>query len=176
MIISIISAIAKNRVIGSKNGLPWHLPADFKYFKEKTLGKTIILGLNTFKSIGEKPLPNRKHIILCDKPDYKVPEGCFLARSIDEALKVAKELAQKQNDDEVMICGGAFVYKQFLPLANRLYLTYIDQEFEGDVLFPEFNLAEWKEVSRQDFEPDPLDVSGQVKNKWPYSFVVLERI
>lgn len=170
--ISIISAIAKNRVIGSKNGLPWHLPADFKYFKEKTAGKVLILGLNTFKSIGEKPLPNRKHVILCDKPDYKVPgdnKDCFLVNSIDRALKVAKELAEEQGNDEIMICGGAFVYKQFLPIADRLYLTYIYQDFDGDTYFPEFNMLDWKEASRQDYEPDE-------KNKWPYSFVVLERI
>lgn len=170
--ISIISAIAKNRVIGSKNGLPWHLPADFKYFKEKTASKVLVMGLNTFKSIGEKPLPGRKHVILCDKPDYKVPvenKDCFLVDSIENAIKTAKELAQKQNDEEIMICGGAFVYKQFLPLADRLYLTYIHQDFEGDVLFPEFNLAEWKETSREDHQPE-------AKNKYSYSFVVLERI
>jgi dihydrofolate reductase len=182
MIISIISAIAKNKIIGSKNGLPWHLPADFKYFKEKTLGKTIILGLNTFKSIGEKPLPNRKHIILCDKPDYKVPENCFLARSIEEALEIAKKIendpqASSGQKSEIFVCGGAFVYKQFLPLANRLYLTYIHQDFEGDTYFPDFDLSEWKEVKREDHQPDdPQASSGQVKNKWPYSFVVLERI
>lgn len=200
MIISIISAVAKNKVIGSKNGLPWHLPADFKYFKEKTLGKTIILGLNTFKSIGEKPLPNRKHIILCDKLDYKVPEpnggigSYFLAKSIDKALEIAKKLSEQENtlidstdslqsglgqkqkqEQEIFICGGAFVYKQFLPLANRLYLTYIHQDFEGDVLFPDFDLSEWKEVSREDHQPDALDEFGQVKNKYAYSFVVLER-
>lgn len=177
--ISIISAIAKNKVIGSKNGLPWHLPADFKYFKEKTAGKVLIMGLNTFKSIGEKPLPNRKHVILCDNPDYKVPgdnKDCFLVSSIEMALEVAKELSVKQGNDEIMICGGAFVYKQFLPLVDRLYLTYIHQDFEGDTYFPEFNMAEWKEISRQDFEPDPSNASGQVKNKWPYSFVVLDRI
>jgi dihydrofolate reductase len=177
--ISIISAIAKNKVIGNKNGLPWHLPADFKYFKEKTAGKVLIMGLNTFKSIGEKPLPSRKHVILCDKPEYKVPgdnNDCFLASSVDQALEVAKELSVKQASDEIMICGGAFVYKQFLPLADRLYLTYINQDFEGDIYFPEFNLADWKEISRQDFQSDPLDASGQAKNQWSYSFVVLDRI
>jgi len=179
--ISIISAIAENRVIGSKNGLPWHLPADFKYFKEKTAGKVLIMGLNTFKSIGEKPLPGRKHVILCDNLDYKVPEDskdCFLVKSINEAVEIAKRLAfdsatglaQAENfEPEIFVCGGAFVYKQFLPIADRLYLTYIDQEFDGDVYFPEFNIADWKEISRQDFQSDE-------KNKWPYSFVVLDRI
>lgn len=160
--ISMISALAENRVIGNKNALPWHLPADFKHFKEKTLGKTIILGLNTFKSIGEKPLPNRRHIILHTEANYKVPEGCFLATSIDQALDIAKD------DGEVMICGGASVYKQFLPLADRLYLTYIHQNFEGDTFFPEVRMQDWKEVSREDHQPDE-------KNKYSYSFVVLEK-
>jgi len=157
-----ISAIAENRVIGNKNSLPWHLPADFKYFKAQTLNKPIVMGLKTFESIGSKPLPNRKNIILNNNPNYKIPENCFLARSIEEALEMTK------NEDEVMICGGASVYRQFLPLADRLYLTYIHQNFEGDTLFPEFNINEWKEISREDHEPDE-------KNKYSYSFVVLER-
>lgn len=162
MILSIISAIAKNRVIGNKNTLPWHLPADFKYFKEKTLNKTIVMGLNTFKSIGSKPLPNRKNIILNDDLNCIIPDGCFVAHSINELLEIVK------NEDEVMICGGASVYRQFLPLTNRLYLTYIDQNFEGDTFFPEFDVNDWKEKSREDHEPDE-------KNLYKYSFVVLER-
>jgi len=160
--ISIISAVAENRVIGNKNALPWHLPADFKYFKEATLGKTIVMGLNTFKSIGEKPLPDRKNIILNNDPNYVPPEGCFTAHSIDELLEMTK------SEPEVMICGGASVYKQFLPLANRLYLTYIHHNFEGDTYFPEFDINDWKEVKRIDNKADD-------KNKYDYSFVVLER-
>lgn len=170
--ISIISAVAKNRVIGSKNGLPWHLPADFAYFKKMTTGKVLVMGLNTFKSIGERPLPGRKHVILCDNPDYKVPgenKDCLLVKSIEESVEVAKKLAVEQNNDEIMICGGGFVYKQFLPIADRLYLTYIDNEFEGDIYFPEFNLVDYKETGREDHEPDE-------KNKWAYSFVVLDKI
>ncbi|KKS06859.1 MAG: Dihydrofolate reductase, partial [Parcubacteria group bacterium GW2011_GWB1_41_4] len=116
--ISIIVACAENRVIGNKNTLPWHLPADFKYFKETTLGKTIVMGLNTFKSIGAKPLPGRKNVVLNNDPNYVPPEGCFLAKSIEEVVEMGKK------EPEVMICGGASVYKQFLPLAQRLYLTY----------------------------------------------------
>lgn len=162
MIISMISAVSENRVIGNKNSLPWHLPADFKYFKEKTLNKTIVMGLNTFKSIGEKPLPNRKNIVLTNDNTYKVPEGCFLARSIDEVLEMTKK------DEELMVCGGASVYKQFLPLASRLYLTYVHQNFEGDTFFPEFEAKEWQEVSRENHQSDE-------KSLYPYSFVVLER-
>ena len=158
-----ISAVAENRVIGNKNALPWHMPADFKHFKETTLGKTIVMGLNTFKSIGDKPLPGRKNIILNNDPNYVPPAECFVARSIDELMGMVKD------EPEVMICGGASVYKQFLPLAQKLYLTYIHQSFEGDTYFPEVNLSEWKETERNDCKADE-------KNKYDYSFVTLEKI
>lgn len=160
--ISIISALGKNNVIGKSNSLPWYLPADLKHFKEITTGKSIVMGLNTFKSIGEKPLPNRKNIVLSNDSGYKVPENCVLAKSVDEVLETTK------GEPEVMICGGASVYKQFLPLADRLYLTYIDHDFDGDIFFPEFNMQEWKEVSKENHQPDE-------KNKYSYSFVVLDR-
>ncbi|MDO8610713.1 MAG: type 3 dihydrofolate reductase [bacterium] len=160
--LSIISALAENRVIGNKNTLPWHLPADFKYFKETTLNKTIVMGLNTFKSIGSAPLPNRKNIILNDDLSYVSPDDCYVVHSINELLEMVR------NEDEVMICGGASVYKQFLPLANRLYLTYIHQNFEGDTYFPEFDVNDWEEISRTDHKPDE-------KNLYSYSFVVLDR-
>lgn len=212
MTISIISAVAENGVIGNKNGLPWCLPADFKYFKEKTLGKTIILGYNTFKSIGEKPLPNRKHIVLSNDPNLKLAESfgtaqdrdCYLATSINEALKIARNISGNidarrpsnlmievtknidvgrlynsiENNEEVMVCGGAMVYRQFLPLADKLYLTEIHHSFEGDTYFPEFNKNEWQEVSREDHQPDPLSPEaseGRGGNRYAYSFVVLER-
>ncbi|MEK7658514.1 MAG: type 3 dihydrofolate reductase [Patescibacteria group bacterium] len=159
--ISMIAAVAENKVIGNKNALPWHLPADFKYFKETTLGKTIVMGLNTFKSIGEKPLPERKNVVLNNDPNYIAPEGCFLAKSIEEVLEMAKS-------EEVMVCGGASVYKQFLPYADRLYLTFIHQNFEGDTYFPEINTVEWKEIRREDHKADE-------KNSFDYSFVVLEK-
>nr|AIA17406.1 Dihydrofolate reductase [uncultured bacterium] len=162
-----IAAMADNRVIGNKNKLPWHMPADFSWFKEKTKGKILILGLNTFKSIGEKPLPNRKHIILNRDPDYRVPENCFLATSIDEALEIAKKNISNSSE-EIMICGGMSIYQQFLSKAQRLYLTYIHTNVEGDAFFPEVNMDEWKEVSREDHEADQ-------KNNHAYSFVVLER-
>ncbi|OGZ83552.1 MAG: dihydrofolate reductase [Candidatus Staskawiczbacteria bacterium RIFOXYD1_FULL_39_28] len=160
--ISIIVACAENRVIGNKNTLPWHLPADFKYFKETTLGKTIVMGLNTFKSIGAKPLPGRKNVVLNNDPNYVPPEGCFLAKSIEEVVEMGKK------EPEVMICGGASVYKQFLPLAQRLYLTYVKASPEGDTYFPEVNTEEWKETKREDHKADD-------KNKYDYSFVILER-
>lgn len=160
--ISIIAAVAENNVIGNKNQIPWHLPADFKYFKETTLGKTVVMGLNTFNSIGGKPLPGRKHVILNKDENYVAPENCVVAHSIEGAIEITK------NEPEVMICGGASVYKQFLPLAQRLYLTYVHATPEGDTYFPEVNLAEWNEVKREDRKADD-------KNSYDYSFVVLER-
>jgi dihydrofolate reductase len=162
MILSMISAVAENRVIGNKNSLPWHMPADFKYFKEATLGKTLIMGLNTFNSIGGKPLPGRKHIILSNDSNFVAPENCVIAHSIEQAIELAK------SDQEVMVCGGASVYKQFLPLAQRLYITEIHASPEGDTYFPEVDLAEWKEVKR-------IDCKADEKNNYDYSFVVLER-
>ena len=160
--ISMIAAVGDNRVIGNKNTIPWHLPADFRYFKEQTLNKTIVMGLNTFKSIGEKPLPGRKHIILNNDPNYVPPENCVVAHSIEEVVEMAKDIP------EVMICGGASVYKQFLPLAQRLYITEVHASPEGDTYFPEVNQQEWKEVKRADFKADE-------KNAFDYSFVIFER-
>jgi len=161
MTISIIAAVGNNRVIGNKNSLPWHLPADMEYFRKNTFGKPIIMGSKTFESIG-KSLPSRKNIILSDDIDYKAP-SCLVVHSIEEALKEA------EGNDEVMIVGGASIYKQFLPLANRMYLTFIHHNFEGDSFFPEYDLREWKEIKRIDNQADK-------NNPYPYSFVVFEKI
>jgi dihydrofolate reductase len=160
--ISMIAAVAENNVIGNKNAIPWHLPEDFKYFKEKTLGKTIVMGLNTFNSIGGKPLPGRKHIILSNDPNYTPPADCVLARSIDEVIEMSKQV------DELMICGGASIYKQFLPLSQKIYITQVHATPEGDTYFPEISSTEWKEVSRENHKADE-------KNKFDYSFVILEK-
>ncbi len=160
MIISIIAAMAKNKVIGKGNSLPWHLPADLKHFKDLTLGKTIIMGGRTFESIG-KALPGRKTIVLTDNKDFSAP-NCIIARSIEQALEFAK------GDKEIMIAGGASVYKQFLPLAKKMYLTFIDAEVEGDFYFPDYEESEWEEMSRSDFQADK-------ENIYSYSFVELVR-
>lgn len=160
--ISMIAAVALNNVIGNKNTIPWHLPEDFKYFKEKTLGKTIVMGLNTFNSIGGKPLPGRKHIILNNDPNFVPPADCAVAHSIDEVVDMAKGI------EELMVCGGASVYKQFLPLAEKLYITEVHASPEGDTYFPEINKEEWREVWREDYKADE-------KNKYDYSFIILEK-
>lgn len=162
MVISMIAAVAENRVIGNKNTIPWHLPADFKYFKETTFGKTIVMGLNTFSSIGGKPLPGRKHVILNNDSNYTAPENCEVAHSIEEAVEIIK------TEQEVFICGGASVYKQFLPMAEKLYITEVHASPEGDTFFPEIDKTEWGEVWREDHKADE-------KNSYDYSFIILEK-
>ena len=161
MIISLIAAMDKNRVIGNKdNKLPWYLPADLKHFKSITLGKPIIMGRKTFESIG-KPLPERTNIVITWNENYQEP-GCVLVHSPEEALQAAGVAP------EIIIIGGAEIFAQFLPLAKRLYFTLIDGEFDGNIYFPEWSPKEWCEVSREAHEPDE-------KNKYAYAFVTLER-
>ncbi len=160
MIISLIAAIGKNRVIGNKNSLPWSLPADMKHFKELTTGKPVIMGRKTFESI-KKPLPNRTNIIITHDPNYKA-EGCIIAHSLDDALKAA------ENQKEVMIIGGSQIYKEFLPKADKLYLTLIDADFDGDAYFPEYEIEEWKETAYEEHERDK-------DNPYNYTFLVLTR-
>ena len=159
MIVSIIAAIGKNRVIGNDNNLPWRLPADMKRFRKLTLGKQVVMGQRTFESIG-KALPGRTNIVLSNNPGFRAKD-CLVAHSLEEALNAAKE-------EEVMIVGGESVYKQFLPLADRMYLTLIDEEFAGDAYFPEYNSEEWEEKERRDCQPDD-------KNPYNYAFVTLQR-
>ena len=161
MIISLIAAMAENRVIGINNQLPWKLPADMKWFKEKTMGKPIIMGRKTFESFGGKALPGRQNIIITKNRDYTV-EGAIVVHSIDEALNVAEP------KEEVMIIGGASFYEQMLPAANRFYLTIIHNNFEGDTSFPPFEMNEWTEVFRKYHDTDE-------KNSYPFTFLILER-
>lgn len=146
MIISLIAAMGKNRVIGKDNSLPWKLPEDMKRFRELTAGKPVVMGRKTFESIG-KPLPNRKNIILTRDKNYKA-DGCIVVHSVDDALNATKE------SNEVMIIGGANIYGQFLPIANKMYLTLIDADFEGDAYFPEYDKSEWGEVKREEHKND----------------------
>ena len=160
MIISIIAGIDKNRLIGQGNRLPWKLPADMKHFRRHTLGKPVLMGRKTFESIG-KPLSKRTNIVLTHDRNYRA-EGCIVTHSVEEALDTAREC------EEIMIIGGASIYKLFLQRANRLYLTHIHDCFEGDVYFPSFDRADWQEVKRIDCQPDD-------KNPHPYSFLFLHR-
>lgn len=144
--ISIIVAVSGNRVIGEKGGgLLWHIPEDMRHFKELTIGHMVIMGRKTYETIG-KPLSNRTNIIVTRDPNYKA-EGAIVVHSLEEALKVAKE---KENE-EVFIMGGGEIYEQAIGLADKLYLTLVHQNFEGDVYFPDYSEFK-KEISREERE------------------------
>lgn len=161
MRLAAIVALSKNRVIGKDNKLPWHLPADLRYFKQVTLNKTIVMGRKTYESIG-RPLPLRNNIVITRDPHFDAP-GCLVFNSIEEVL------AAIAAEDEVMVIGGAHLYQQLLPRMDRLYLTLIHEDIEGDVFFPELNQEEWIEVSRVDHDADE-------KNPHRFSFVVKDRL
>ena len=161
MKISMIAAMAENRVIGIDNSLPWKLPNDMKWFRQHTLGKPIIMGRKTYESFGGRTLPDRLNIIITRDQDYQV-DGAVVSHSIDEALNAAG------NVDEVMIIGGASFYEQMLPRADRLYLTLVHAELEGDAWFPEFNMNDWSEV-------ESIENPADEKNNFPHRFVILDR-
>lgn len=146
MIISLIVAIADNGVIGADNALPWHLPADMRWFRRHTLGKPVVMGRRTYQSIG-RPLPERTNIVLTRDRGYRVP-GCTVVHDIDGALAAAGDAA------ELMVMGGAEVYRQFLPHARRLYLTRVHANPEGDATFPPIEPAQWREVEREERPAD----------------------
>jgi dihydrofolate reductase len=160
MIISLIWAMADNRVIGINNSLPWKLPADMQWFRKQTMGKPIVMGRKTFESFGAKPLPGRTNIVVTHDRGYQV-EGAVVVHSIDEAL----QSAEQENAEEVMIIGGASFYEQMLPRADRLYVTRVYGEFEGDAYFPEIDFSGWREAERVELDPDE-------KNAHACSFVV----
>ncbi len=159
--LSIIVAKAKNNVIGKDNKLLWHLPADLKRFKELTTGHVIIMGRKTFESIG-KILPDRKHIIFSNNPDFKVN---------DENVEVVHSMLQIQeyieNNDENFVIGGAMIYNFLLPYVKKMYVTEIDKEFEGDACFPRINPETWKEISRE---------QGPEDEELHYEYVVYEKM
>lgn len=143
MRIALISAMTKEGVIGNQNTLPWHLPEELKYFKELTLGKPVVMGRKTFQSMNERPLVKRQNIVLTKERNF-LRQGITVVHSVQEAIKVAGKA------EELMIIGGASIYAAFLPLASRLYLTLIHQDYSGDTLFPVLNWEEWELVSQQE--------------------------
>ncbi|MFT7432622.1 MAG: dihydrofolate reductase [Alphaproteobacteria bacterium] len=158
--ISLIAAMASNRVIGNDNNLPWKLPKEMAYFREKTLGKPVILGRKTFQSFGEKPLPKRPHIVVTRDTSYQ-PQGVQVAHSLELALKLARE----HTAEEIMVIGGGEIYKQSLLFAHRIYLTEINSSAEGNTYFPTFDKKIFKEVSR----------NPQAENGTDYDFVIYEK-
>jgi len=160
MRISLIVALARNRVIGRDNQLPWRLSADLQHFKRLTMGKPIVMGRKTCESIG-RPLPGRTNIVVTRDSSFSAA-GCRVVHSIDEALVAAG------GADEVMIMGGENLYSQLLPRADRLYLTEVQADVSGDAWFPEFDQTQWQELERESHRADE-------KNEFDYDFVVLAR-
>jgi len=161
MQIAMIAAMAANRVIGLNNQMPWHLPADLKHFKAVTLGKPVIMGRKTYESIG-RPLPGRRNIVI-SRQGAPVDSPVEWASSVEQALALVADVP------EVMIIGGAEIYRQCLPLAQRLYLTEIELETAGDAWFPDYrSVADWRELSNDYF---PVSVDNPVAHR----FLTLER-
>ena len=165
--VSLIVAVAENKVIGKDNNLIWHLPKDMRFFKETTLGHHVIMGRKNFESIPHKyrPLPNRTNIVVTRQTDYAA-EGCVVVNSVEAALKIAKE----NGDKEPFIIGGGQIYKLALEakLVDKIYLPKINHTFDGDTFFPELE-NEWKEVQR-------IDCKADEKHAYDYSFLTFEKI
>jgi dihydrofolate reductase len=157
--LSVIAALARNRVIGRDNDLPWHLPEDLKRFRALTMGHHIVMGRKTFESLG-RLLPGRTTVIVTRNRDYQVP-GAIIVHSLEEAVTACGD------DPEIFLIGGAELYQQSLQLAGRLYLTEIDAEFEGDAYFPAFSRDTWKETARE----TQISAEGL-----PFSYVTYEAV
>ena len=160
--ISLIVAMDKYRLIGRENQLPWHLPQDLAYFKRVTMDHKIIMGRKTFESIG-RPLPGRENIIVTRDTTY-TQQGCTILNSIEEIIELSSN-----SDEELFVIGGAEIFKDILTVSDRLYITEIDHEFEGDTFFPERKESDWKKISVGKGIKDE-------KNPYNYQFVVYEKI
>jgi len=160
--VTIMAAIAENNALGKDNQLIWHLPADLKRFKKTTLNHAVIMGRKTYESLG-KPLPNRTNILITRDKNYKA-EGCVVVNSLKKSLKIALKV-----DENPFILGGAEIYKQAMPFADKLDITFVHHKFEADVFFPEIDKTIWKETSRENFKADE-------NNKYDYSFVTFDRL
>lgn len=163
MEINLIVAQSTNRVIGKDNTLPWHLSGDLKRFKQLTMGHFILMGRKTFESIG-KPLPGRTSVVVTRNKDWSA-EGVRVVHSLEEGFRLPREAGAKT----VFVLGGAEIFGQTLPIADRLYLTQVHAQVEGDTFFPPLNLTEWHELQRQDVQPG-------AKDDFPYSFIDYKRL
>lgn len=162
MILSCIAAMSENRVIGTDGRLPWRLPSDLAWFKRTTLGHAIVMGRRTWESIGSRPLPGRTSVVVTSRPDYPVPAGVIVVASLDDAL------ARTAGEEEVFVVGGGVLFAEALPRADRLYLTVVHANLEGDTWFPRVDETAWKLV---DEDPRPADE----RNAFPHTFRVYER-
>jgi dihydrofolate reductase len=167
MRVCLVVAMARNHVIGQDGGLPWHISADLRRFKRITMGKPVVMGRKTFESIG-RPLPGRHNIVVTRDPDYR-NEGIAVASDLGSALKAAARFNRTSGEREIMVIGGGEIYRQALPLAERVYMTEVSAEPEGDAVFPALSESDWIEVAREEHE-------GQEDGAdHPYSFIVLDR-
>ena len=166
MIVSLIAALTKNRVIGKNNDLPWHLPDDMKYFMQTTSRHTVIMGRKNYDSLPEKfrPLPNRVNIVVTRQKDFSAP-GCTVVNSLEKGI----DLARTASEVEVFNIGGAEMFRLGMPFTQRMYLTEIQTELQGDTLFPEIDSSEWKEISRIHHGTDERHV-------YSFDFVVYDRL
>ena len=167
MSIALIVAASENNVIGRDNQLPWYLPGDLAYFKAITMAKPVIMGRKTYESIG-KPLPGRNNIVISRNGDYPT-DGICLVANLQAAIELAQSLLLVNGGEEIMVIGGAEIYRQALPMVERVYLTRVHHHIEGDAFFPELAAEQWQEVAREDIaatEPNPFD----------FSYLVLDRI
>lgn len=169
--LSIIVAMANNHAIGKDNQLLWHLPEDLQYFKRVTMGKPIVMGRKTFESIG-RPLPGRLNIVITRQADWQ-HDGVKVVHSLDDALRLAEAQSMIDGIDEVMVIGGAEIYKTALPKADKLYVTRVDTNIDGDAFFPEIDSHIWQETHRDSFSASD---SSLKTNTYDYAFCVLEKI
>lgn len=161
MRIAAIVAMSENHVIGYRNTLPWHMPADLQHFKKVTMDKPILMGRKTHESIG-KPLPGRCNIVITRDYSFRAP-GCVVVNSIDSALQAASY------SEEILVIGGALLFEHMLPRTQRIYMTIIHHEFEGDTRFPVLDMTQWQERDREMHQADD-------ENPYAYTFITYERI
>lgn len=167
--IALIAAVANNGVIGSDNALPWRIPEDLRHFKALTLGKKIIMGRKTFESIGS-PLPERKNIVITRNDNWVcASQNVEVVHTVEDALALAVSLSLRDGDREVMVIGGEQIYRETLGSAQRLYLTQVLADVEGDARFPVLNKSQWREVERREHTASP-------PNTFAYAFTVLDRL
>ncbi|EPJ48023.1 MAG: dihydrofolate reductase [Osedax symbiont Rs2] len=167
MKLAMIVAQSKNRVIGKDNDLPWKLPNDLQYFKSVTMGRPIIMGRNTYESIG-RALPGRTNIVITSNIDYSA-QGIEVVHSLEQAVELAQSICLTDEVAEAMIIGGAQIYQQALPMADTLYITEVDAQIEGDAFFPVLDYSQFNERQRQDYASDD-------SNPYAYSFVVYDKL
>ncbi|WP_394181176.1 dihydrofolate reductase [Marinomonas posidonica] len=164
--LSLIVAMSTNRTIGINNSLPWHLPNDLKYFKQATMGKPIVMGRKTFESIG-KPLPGRRNIVITRDANFQA-DGIDVVSSLEQAIALGEDICLVNGQEEVMVIGGAQIYELALPRVDRLYITHVDADVEGDAFFPEVDWPSFTLLAEESF-------AAEGHNPYDYRFSVYQR-